>query len=110
MKKGLLQNRLTKDAGAKGQRKAFCPCVCLYELLFCGIARHLDAAKLTLTPRSAPNVDDPAVFCGYATVISEGCVFSRLFSRFIHSFLRSYASARKKSSVRILAFPLVRKR
>ena len=41
------------------------------------IARHLDAAKLTLTPRSAPNVDDPAVFCGYATVISERCVFSR---------------------------------
>lgn len=109
--RGLLQNRFTKDAGAKGQRKTFCPRRLFVRSCYSvEIVRHLDAAKLTLTPRSAPNVDDPAVFCGYATVISERCVFSRPFSRFIHSFLRSYASARKKSSVRILVFPLVRKR
>lgn len=36
MTKGLLKNRLTKDAGAKDRRKVFCPCVCSNELLFCG--------------------------------------------------------------------------
>ena len=33
--KGLLQNRITKDARAKGLSLTFCPRVCLYELLFC---------------------------------------------------------------------------
>ena len=43
--RGLLQNRLTKDAGAKGQRKTFCPRVCLYELLFCGNCKAFGRSK-----------------------------------------------------------------
>ena len=99
-----------RTRGQKVRERPFAPAFVCAGCYSAEIARHLDAAELTLTPRSAPNVDDPAVFCGYATVISERCVFSRPFSRFIHSFLKSYASTRKKSSVRILAFPLVRKR
>ena len=99
-----------RTRGQKVRERPFAPAFVCAGCYSAEIARHLDAAELTLTPRSAPNVDDPAVFCGYATAISERCVFSRPFSRFIHSFLKSYASTRKKSSVRILAFPLVRKR
>ena len=50
-------------------------------------------------------------FCeNYETILRDTRVFSRLCSRFIHSFLRSNARARKNSSVRILPLPLVRKR
>ena len=75
--RGLLQNR-----GQKVRESPFAPAFVCTSCYSVEIVRHLDAAKLTLTPRSAPNVDDPAVFCGYATVISERCVFSRPFSRF----------------------------
>ena len=43
--RGLLQNRFTKDAGAKGQRKTFCPRDCLYELLFCGNCKAFGRSK-----------------------------------------------------------------
>ena len=50
-------------------------------------------------------------FCvNYETSLSDTRVLSRLYSRFIHSFFRSNARARKNSSVRILPLPLVRKR
>ena len=47
-------------------------------------------------------------FLCYALLSCERCVFSRPFSRFIHSFFRSNASASKNSSVRTFALPLVR--
>ena len=51
-----------------------------------------------------------SVFVGYTVIFSDTRVCSHPCSRFIHSFFRLKASARKNISVRTLALPVVRKR
>ena len=87
-REGLLQNRLTKDAGAKGQRKTFCPAFVCTSCYSVEIARHLDAAKLTLTPRSASNVDDPAVF----GVNPKFCVNAKLWCKIEQKYFKAGAA------------------
>ena len=52
------------------------------------IARHLDAAKLTLTPRSASNVDDPAVF----GVNPKFCVNAKLWCKIEQKYFKAGAA------------------
>ena len=52
------------------------------------IARHLDAAKLTLTPRSASNVDDPAVF----GVNPKCCVNAKLWCKIEQKYFKAGAA------------------
>lgn len=76
----------------------------------CGTCVEFWACKNQPTPHGRSFCGSFLLLAGYAVIFSDARVWSRPCSRFIHSFFRLKANARKNISVRTFAFPVVRKR
>ena len=72
----------------KVRERPFAPAFVCTSCYSVEIARHLDAAKLTLTPRSASNVDDPAVF----GVNPKFCVNAKLWCKIEQKYFKAGAA------------------
>ena len=77
-----------RTRGQKIRERSFAPAFVCTSCYSVEIARRLDATKLTLTPRSASNVDDPAVF----GVNPKFCVNAKLWCKIEQKYFKAGAA------------------